>query len=153
MQLGALFATTVMFAKFGVGLATSASAETEPAPPLAEGMYAGTIVSASKATFHPNLQIRHDCGPGCYTLDDLSDAQVGGQYRYNAVSNRWENGPKSYDAPCDGGAQAGREIYYTTDGIHIGLDVIFTRDVCGQTVAQANAIAAAEQWSEIVAPA
>jgi hypothetical protein len=153
MQLGALFATMVMFAGAGVGLAPNASAETEPAPPLPAGMYAGTILSASKASFHPYLEIRHDCGPGCYTLDDLSDEQAGGQYRYNAVSNRWENGPKNYDAPCAGGAQAGREIYHTTDGIHIGLDVNFTRDVCGQTAAQANAIAAAEQWSEIVAPA
>jgi hypothetical protein len=151
MKLGTLFATAVMFAGVGVGLAPNASAE--PAPPLPEGMYAGTVVSASKTTFHPNLQIRYDCGPGCYSLDDLSDAHPGGQYRYNAVSNRWENGPKNYDAPCDGGAQAGREIYYTTDGTHIGLDINFTRDVCGQTVAQANASAAAEQWSEIVAPA
>lgn len=151
MHVCELFTATVMVAAVGVGLAPNAGAQ--PEPPLPEGSYAGTVVSASKTTFHPTLQIQHNCGPGCYSLDDLSDANPGGQYRYNAATNRWENGPKTFDAPCDGGAQAGWETYYTTDGIHIGLEIHFTKDVCGHTAAQANAIAAAEQWSEIVAPA
>jgi hypothetical protein len=114
------------------------TANAQPAPPISEGIY---TVTTYDGVVTPNVQIRYDCGPGCFSADGLDNPGPGTQYRFDQAGNRWQSPWLNYDAQCDGGEQAGQQRIFTVDGTQFREEYNITRDVCGSTAAQATAAA------------
>lgn len=110
--------------------------------PVPEGIY---VQTTSGGKVNADIQVRYDCGPGCFTLDQMSKPGPGTQYRYNPVSNRWENSwvyePVATHCTPAGAPEetADGEIrYFTTNGKHFQGEYNIFKSICGVSKAEAS---------------
>ena len=84
--VGIASAAAAAGAVFAIAPAGIASAD--PPPPLAEGAYTETVTGQAPKP----VLIRYDCGPTCFTLDDLTQPDTGKQYQLDPASGQWRGG-------------------------------------------------------------
>jgi hypothetical protein len=128
----AIVAMAVASAGLAVGIAPVAGAE--PTPPTAEGMYTQTEYDGDVTP----IQVRWDCGPGCYVMDNPDHPGPGTQYHFDPASNRWFSSWSEFEATC-ANEVIGQMRYFVNpnDGLRIFDEHDITKAACGQQTPEA----------------
>ncbi|BBY44513.1 hypothetical protein [Mycolicibacterium celeriflavum] len=85
-----------------IALAPNASAAT---PPVAEGMHKLCVASGECLT----EQVSYNCGPDCFSMDDIADPKSGTHYRFDPATSQWR-------APSNGNWTPDGVTFHTPSG-------------------------------------